>query len=133
MTAAMLSLALLSPVPLTTGCKSTQLSQTGPYKGDTVLYNADRSINAGYKLAHDFVTWEYNNRNVLPLQVTQAADAVRANARKSLDAALAMRDAYANNPSKENASNLDVALNVLQSGLAEAGKIMASNTGTTTQ
>lgn len=127
MTAAMLSLALLAPVPLETGCKSAQLSQTGPYKGDAVLYNADKVITSAYKLAHDFVTWEYNNRNALPLQVTQAADAVRANAKRAIDAAIAVRDAYANNPNKDNASSLDVALSAMASALAEASKIMADN------
>lgn len=115
-------------VPVATGCKSAQLSQTGPYHGDKILYNADKTISTSYKVMHDFVTWEYNNRNVLPLQVTQAADAVRANAKKSIDAAIAVRDAYANQPSTEAGHSLDTALNILSASLAEATKLMAGST-----
>lgn len=101
-----------------TACRD--LDPAGAYKGDKVLYNADQTITTAYDLMHTFVLWEYQNRAALPIEVTKAADAVRANAQNALKTATAARQSYAANPSDGTAlSNLNTALEVLRSLLTQ--------------
>lgn len=106
-------------------CKTT-LQPGGPYN-DPVLYNADKTITSSYRILHSFVKWEYDNRAVLPVEVSRAADAVRDNAEKWITSAINLREAYALAPNKESKNNLEKTLDVLQSVLQEAAKYMADN------
>lgn len=110
------SLAILA-IPI--GC-ATRLDPEGVYKGDKVLYNADRVINSSYRIVHDFVTWEQQYRNSLPADVSRAADRVRQNARATIQSAVNVREAYAQNPTDSAKSGLIRAIDVLQALLDEA-------------
>lgn len=107
-----------------TGC-ATKLASDGVYQGDAVLYNADKTIVNVHELLHSFVTWEYKNRAVLPVEVSKAADAVRASAQKYVQSAINLREAYASNPTKETGDKLQQTLDFLQSLLHEAVRYMA--------
>lgn len=121
-----LSFALLCFVcTVPTGCK-THLATGGVYQGDPVLYNADKVITSSYRILHEFVSWEYKNRAVLPVEVSRAADAVRENASKYTDSAIRLREIYSANPDKSNAGNLTKAVEILQGMLDEATRYMTA-------
>lgn len=119
---------------LFTGCASSgDLAADGVYQQNATLYNADKSIGVAYDTMHTFVSWEYQNRQALSQypQIKQAADHVRINAKEWLQSATALRLAYATDPSAQNKSQLENALNVLQEALNQAAKYM--NTAITNQ
>ncbi len=102
------------------------LEKTGPYQGDDVLYRADVTITTSYQALHGFVTWEYENRAALAgqPQIRHAADQVRQNAEKWTNSAIALREAYAANPTPETKASLVKALGVLQAAMSEATKYL---------
>lgn len=106
------------------GCNRTTLAPGGAYAGDKVLYNADKSITTSYRLFQTFLKWELQFRQVLPVEVSRSADTIRLNAKKWIDSASALRDAYANTPSAENKDKLMLALNIIDTALLEASKYM---------
>lgn len=117
-------LLLLAPLVLL-GCRS--LDPNGIYAGDKILYTAERTTRGAYDTLNAFVSWELENRAALAdrPEITQAADAIRRNARQWIDDAIAMRDAYAANPRLEqNRSNLERALVTLRQALATAQKYL---------
>jgi hypothetical protein len=116
---AMTALIGLAPV----GCQ-TSLDPAGDYKGDTILYNADKVIASSYRILHSFVKWEYQYRATLPVEVSRAADAIRDNAEAWTQSAINLREAYAANPTKDAKANLTKSLDVLQAALNEASKYM---------
>ena len=91
---------------------------------DRVLYNADFAIATAYDALHGFVKWEYDNRQALAgtPAIKTAADKIRAMAPGAFKSAIAVRDAYAGNPSEENRSALQKALDTLQAAIAEANR-----------
>lgn len=102
-----------------TGCRN--LDPAGVYHGDTLLADADQAINDSYDIVELFVSTEFQNRAVVPLAVTQAADAVRANYPKALRGAFAARKAYVANPTDGTAiSGLKTATSILKAVLAQA-------------
>jgi hypothetical protein len=105
------------------GC-ATRLAPDGPYNGDQILFNADKTITSSYRILHSFVKWEHQHRAVLPVEVTKAADAVRANAEKWTQSVINLREAYALIPNKENRSALLNAVDVLDQVLLEVTKHM---------
>jgi hypothetical protein len=107
------------------GCAN--LAPDGVYKQDKVLYQADQAITASFTGLHAFVKWEKDNRVYLKQwpEVKVAADKVRANARRWRDSAVALRNAYKNDPSAVNKKYLDAALDVLSQALLEATQYMA--------
>ena len=109
------------------GCSGLRLEEGGAYQGDEVLYTADKTIVNSYKLLDSFVTWEHQNRAVLPAEVSRAADQVREKASTWTDSAIALREAYALNPNSENRSALERAVSILQAALAEAAKYMVEH------
>lgn len=119
------NLLLLCLLALVAGCSS--VTSDGPYKGDSTLYRADLTITSAYNVLHAFVLWEYQNRPVLSAtpEVTQAADYIRANAAKWIGTAIALRDAYAGNPTDANRSALQLSINVLQTAMNEAVKYLS--------
>jgi hypothetical protein len=108
-----------------TGCGT--LDPNGAYKGDKVLYVADRTIRAGRDLLHEFVKWEFENRVALAKspEITAEADYVRGHARKWISTAVRMREAYSTEPSAENRTALEVTLDVLRQAMADASSYMA--------
>lgn len=103
------------------------LAPNGAYTSK-VLYDADVSITTSYNVLHTFVTWERDNRAALAKlpQVTQAADNVRANARAWLSSAIALRETYAANPTKNGEQALTAALAILRAATTEAAKYLVA-------
>lgn len=108
------------------GCGS--LDPEGAYKGDKVLYSADRTITEAYDAMHAFVKWEFQNRAALAEnpEITKAADSIRSGAQKWITSAIALRDAYAAAPTSENNQRLQTALSILKQAIAEAAGYMAA-------
>lgn len=121
----------LLPFVLLTLVACGTLAPGGAYK-DKVLYSADLTIATSYDLVHSFVTWEYNNRPSLKAmpQVTAAADNIRANARQWFGSAIALRDAYAANPTSDTLSKLNAALEILRTAMNEAVKYFVPSSAT---
>ncbi len=112
---------------LIAGCRG--LDPAGVYKGDQVLYNADKTITESYKVFQAFVTWDYQNRAALATipAIHASAEAVRTNARNWLNSAVALREAYKSDPSQVNSDKLVSAISVLQTALAQATTYMNAN------
>lgn len=123
----------LIPFVLLTLVACGTLAPGGAYQ-DKVLYSADLTIATSYDLVHSFVTWEYNNRASLAAmpQVTQAADNIRRNARQWFGSAIALRDAYAANPTSDTLSKLNAALEILRTAMNEAVKYFVPSNATST-
>lgn len=123
----------LIPFMLLTLVACGTLAPGGAYK-DKVLYSADLTIATSYDLLHTFVTWEYQNRPALKAvpQVTQVADNIRANARQWFGSAIALRDAYAANPTSDTLSKLNAALEILRTAMNQAVQYLAPGSATAT-
>lgn len=116
---------ILTLVATFTGCGT--LAPDGPYKSDKVLYGADQVIVSSQRSLQRYVSWEMQNRAVLPVEVSRAADSVRENAKQWIQSAINLREAYAANPNKDNENNLVRSLDILQTVLNEiAIHMMAS-------
>lgn len=109
----------LSTLGLMTGCST--VDKDGPYQGDSVLYNADKTILDSYDLLHSFVSWEYANRAALAKwpEIRAAADEVRRNAERWIGSAQVLREAYAADPSPANKDALRKSLAMLRAALSE--------------
>lgn len=116
---------LLAPALLFVSCR--QIAPDGPYHGDQLAYEADKTIVTGYEVLHDFVLWEQANLAALAGNpgVKQAADYVRANAKRWLNTAIVARDAYTALPSPETRSSLTRSLAVLRAAMVEAVKYLS--------
>lgn len=119
--------ALVSSSVVLTGCGT--LDPGGSYKGDEILYRADVAITTSYNVLHTFVQFEYENRALLASQpeVKKAADNVRLHAKEWITSAIALREAYAANPTPENRKSLETAISVLRTALNEATKYLIQN------
>lgn len=125
-----LMISIISVPIFTTGCGHTPVLPTSDpnYRGDAILYQAERTTVNAYKLMDAFATWELNFRSVLPVEVSRAADVMRKNGRNWINTAIAARDAYAaspGDPGKKDA--LNTALNVIDVALSQAAIYMADN------
>jgi hypothetical protein len=109
------------------GCSKSTLAPAGVYQGDKVLYNADKTITTTYKSFETFLKWETQYRAVLPVEVSRAADTIRLNAKKWIDTAGNLRDAYAAQPTAANRDKLKLALDLIDTAFDEAVKYMAAN------
>ncbi len=91
---------------------------------DRMLYDADFAIATAYDALHGFVTFELQNRAALAgtPAIKEAADKIRAGSPKWFASAVAVRDAYAGNPSAENRTALQKALDVLAQAIVEANR-----------
>jgi hypothetical protein len=119
----LLSLALV----LCGGCASTKLDPTGPYKGNTALYDADQVIDTAYDTLHAFVAFEKSSEAALASrpEIHAAAERIRSGAKQWFSSAIALRDAYAKDPTPENQSAMTSAVNVIKAALVEAAKYQA--------
>lgn len=122
----LLSLAVLL-VAIPAGCGNSTLAPAGLYHGDKTLYAAEKATTSAYKEFQTFVKWEAEWRAVLPVEVSRSADVVRANAKKWIDSAGALRDAYVRTPTAENKDKLELTLNIIDTALREAVKYMSDN------
>lgn len=104
------------------------LASDGPYKGDKFLYETDNTIVTSFEMLHSFVSWEYSNRTILAghPEIKASADVVRKNAKRWRDSAIALRKAYAANPTQENKDALTTSIKVIQTALTEATSYIAT-------
>lgn len=116
--------AFLAVAPM--GCTKTTLSPTGVYHGDVFLYQAEKVIVTAHSSFQSFLKWEMDYRSVLPVEVSQAADVIRLNEKRWIDAANSLHDAYVNTPTQENKDKFQLALNLISTALDEAAKFMVS-------
>ena len=109
-----------------TGCPPPQLETGGVYQGQVGAYSADSTINTAYALMDNFLKWEFENRQVFAgtPEVKQFADNIRANGRQWISTAITLNEAYKLDPTEENRSALDAALDIIDAALTEATKYM---------
>jgi hypothetical protein len=109
------------------GCKSRELAPAGVYQGDKTLYNADKVISESYDVMTAFLRYEVQNREVLRStpEVSKAADNIRDNAQRWTKSAVALRDAYASNPTSDNKNKLNQAIAILRQAVTEASGYLA--------
>lgn len=120
---AMLSLALFTMA----GC-AHNLAPGGVYNGDKILYESENAINTFHDQVRDFLIWEKDNRAVLPVEVSRAADFIRLNEQKWINSANAAHDAYQKTPGDPNKKDaLQLSLNLLQTALREAAAYMIAS------
>lgn len=110
---------LLTLAMLAVGCGKTTLQKGGVYADKEVLYNADKTIVNAYSLMDTFVAWEFQNRAVLPADVTKIADRVRTEAKAYIKSAIALRDAYAIAPTEETKTKLETTLTIIRQLMVE--------------
>ncbi len=103
------------------------LDKSGVYAGDKTLYGTDVVISSSYELIHSFVLFAYQNSENLPPEVNAAANRIRAQAPQWFSTALALRDAYKLNPTSENNSRMQQALDVLRAAVAESAKYLVAH------
>lgn len=118
----------VASLPLaTTGCRGT-LDPAGEYRGDKILYTADKTITEAYDAMHAFVKFEFQNRAALARnpEIKESADAIRSNAETWIGTAIAMRDAYAGSPTADGRAQLEQALAVLRQAIVEASKYIST-------
>lgn len=120
-----LTVAMLG-VGLTAGCK-THLAEGGVYQGDTFLYQAENTINTAHDTFRDFLVWEKQYRDILPVEVSRAADQIRMNEQKWIASANALHDAYVRTPTAENKDKLALTLNLIQAAFHESLAYMVAN------
>ena len=107
------------------GCK-TKLDPAGVYHGDTILYDADKIIVTAHENFVELYRWEKKYREVLPVEVSRAADFCRLNEEKWIRSAIALRETYKSAGTLENKDKLRLALNIVQTSLREAGAYMTA-------
>ena len=113
-----------------TGCK-IKLDPAGVYHGNTLLYDADVTIDTTHQALESFVSWEAANDSFLITNapaITRAADFVRKNGPGWLKTATLARNKYEDSVLSVSASTNDVqsASNTLQQAVAGL-KIDAAN------
>jgi hypothetical protein len=109
-----------------TGCQS--LAPGGAYS-DKYLYTTDVTITSSYQVIDTFLKFELANRQALLVQnpkIKVLADDIRAHYQSWNNTAIALRDAYAGNPSAVNKTNLDTAIAVIQAALTQATLYLTS-------
>jgi hypothetical protein len=118
---------LLLPAVLLGGCVG-HLDPAGLYHGDQNLYVAHQTITTSYTVLDAFLKFELANRNTLKAtpEVTRLADDIRLHAKGWWTSAEALTDAYAANPTPDNAVSLNKAIAVIQTALDQATKYLVT-------
>lgn len=119
------------------GCAGgPKVSQTSVYAGDNFLFQSERLSVQAHELFLTFYRWEKDWRQVLPVQVSRAADFCRLNEKKWADTVNAAHDAYVATPSDQGKKDAyQLAINELRVGLNQAAfwmtdlRAKAPNTG----
>jgi hypothetical protein len=128
--------ALLTAPLVETGCKQTlapggaysQVDTNGVSQPLAGLYTTDVSINASKTVIQGFLQWELANRPLVQAQwpdVTKYAIKLSNDAPKYLQSAVRLRDAYKSNPTAENKTAFDAAMDVLNQAVTEAQRYFA--------
>ena len=127
----MRTLPIVLLLALLTGC-ATRLENTtlkpSPYGGDAYLYRADQIIVLSYSELDEFVKWEKNFRPLINNpKVKTHADYVRANAKKWVSSAIALREAYSKTPDANVQDELQAILDVITTAINQSLTYMAQN------
>ncbi len=107
-----------------------KLDPAGVYKGDSILWDADGVIANGHDVLQGFVTWEEDNRATLAKvspEIKKLADRIVEQGPSWFSSALALRDAYAADPSKPNKDALTTGIAVLKAAISEAQHYTTAN------
>jgi hypothetical protein len=114
-------LAALAAIPFAIALLGTGCSSIAP-GNDPLVVNAERTTTLAVDTFDLFVKWEYDNRTVLSKvpQIRKAADRIRTQAPTWLSTARNLTKAYKANRTLENKANLETAITVLRTALAEA-------------
>lgn len=114
------------------GCQ-TKLDP-GPYEGDAVLFRAEQAIVETKDAMDTFLKWEHQNQAILAThpEIKQYADVVRVDGRVWLESAIALRNTYKANPTKETGAQLQTSLALLRTMLAEIATHLARHSTTPT-
>lgn len=123
---AVLLLAFTVPLVGPVGCAGPKVSQTSVYAGDNFLYQSEKLTVQAHELFLTFYQWEKDWRQVLPVQVSRAADFCRLNEKKWADTANAFHDAYVATPTAAHKDAYQLAINELRAGLNQAAFYMMS-------
>ncbi len=123
---AFIALTLLSAITFS-GCATGRLAPGGVYNGDAFLYEAENTINTAHETFREFLIWETAFRNLLPEEVSKAADFIRVNEHRWLSSAHSFRDVYALSPTLERRDKLQLSLSLIQTALREAASYMAAS------
>jgi len=109
---------------LAAGCQ-TNLEPGGAYT-DKVVFRADQTINSSYDILRVYLKWEMNNREALKSvpEITASADYIRSNMRLWFNTATSLVDAYKVAPSVTGKEELDKAISIIQTAVAEAATWM---------
>lgn len=109
-----------------TGCAT--LAPAGAYNGDKVLYVADQTDVAAYKVLHAFVTFEYENRAALAAhpEIKAAADDIRTHAPDWFARYDRARELYVKARSPETLAAFNAAVAQLKAGVTKATDFLFS-------
>jgi hypothetical protein len=131
------ALLTISAIPIIdTGCRAhlapggeySQVDTNGVSQPLNGLYTTDVSINASKTVIQGFLQWELANRPLVQAQwpdVTKYAIKLSNDAPKYLQSAVRLRDAYKSNPTAENKTAFDAAMDVLNQAVTEAQRYFA--------
>lgn len=124
----LMAAALFTVTIIPTGCAGGGgVSRTSVYQGDNFLFQVEKISVTAHELFLEFYRWEKDNRSVLPVSVSRAADFARLNEKKWADTLNAAHDAYVATPTAQNKDKLQLALNLLRTGLNQAAFYMATH------
>lgn len=114
-------LAAFAALPLAVVLLGSGCSAIAP-GNDALVVNAERTTTLAVDTFDLFVKWEHDNRAVLAKvpQIRKAADRIRTQAPTWLSTARSMTKAYKANRTLENKANLETAITLLRTALAEA-------------
>lgn len=106
------------------GCKNVPLDPNGVYHGDVAAYTADNEITKAETRLNKALAWgEANPTTVAKIgELGRALTTIRDNKDKWLDSAFSAFDAFHANPTSENKTAYDTAVNVMKLALAEVAK-----------
>jgi hypothetical protein len=120
-------LLALAALPFAIALLGTGCSSIAP-GNDALVVNAERTTTLAVDTFDLFVKWEYDNRVVLSKvpEIRKAADHIRTNGPTWLTTARNLTKAYKSNRTLENKANLETAITVLRTALAEARTYLES-------
>ncbi len=120
-------LLALAALPFAIALLGTGCSSIAP-GNDALVVNAERTTTLAVDTFDLFVKWEFDNRSVLSKvpEIRKAADHIRTNGPTWLATARNLTKAYKANRILQNKANLETAITVLRTALAEARTYLES-------
>lgn len=111
------------------------LNPEGAYKGDKILYNADKVIVTANDSFQAIVSWEFENKDIIKQnwpeiasKLKKVTDEIRLNSDIWLETAIKSRDTYEAVKTEENANVLRKSIDVIKNVLKIAVTLTAQTT-----